>query len=66
MKKRIYTFILALVMVISTLTGCSNNDSDKEADGLTKITFALDWTPNTNHTGLYVAQDLPELGLLFH
>ena len=21
-----------------------------------KITFCLDWTPNTNHTGLYVAQ----------
>lgn len=25
---------------------------------LTKITFALDWTPNTNHTGLYVAKEL--------
>lgn len=24
---------------------------------LKKITFVLDWTPNTNHTGLYVAQD---------
>ena len=23
-----------------------------------KITFVLDWTPNTNHTGLYVAQEL--------
>lgn len=22
-----------------------------------KITFVLDWTPNTNHTGLYVAQE---------
>ncbi|MDQ9749711.1 ABC transporter substrate-binding protein, partial [Acinetobacter baumannii] len=22
-----------------------------------KITFVLDWTPNTNHTGLYVAQN---------
>lgn len=25
---------------------------------LTEITFVLDWTPNTNHTGLYVAQEL--------
>ena len=25
---------------------------------LTKITFCLDWTPNTNHTGLYVAQSM--------
>ena len=25
---------------------------------LTEITFALDWTPNTNHTGVYVAEEL--------
>lgn len=24
---------------------------------LKKVTFVLDWTPNTNHTGLYVAQE---------
>lgn len=58
MRKRIYTLILAIVMLISTLTGCGSNGSDKDADGLTKITFVLDWTPNTNHTGLYVAQEL--------
>ncbi len=28
------------------------------ADDLTKITFCLDWTPNTNHTGIYAAQAL--------
>ena len=28
------------------------------AGELTKITVCLDWTPNTNHTGLYVAQAL--------
>lgn len=28
-----------------------------DADGPKKITFVLDWTPNTNHTGLYVAQE---------
>ena len=58
MKKRIYTLILAVVMLISTLSGCGNTGLDKDADGLTKITFVLDWTPNTNHTGLYVAQEL--------
>ena len=26
------------------------------SDDPNKITFALDWTPNTNHTGIYVAQ----------
>lgn len=24
----------------------------------TRVTFALDWAPNTNHTGVYVAQEL--------
>ena len=56
MRKRIYTLILVLVMVISCLTGCGN--SGNNVNGLTKITFVLDWTPNTNHTGLYVAQEL--------
>ena len=30
----------------------TNEDEEKE---LEKVTFVLDWTPNTNHTGLYVA-----------
>lgn len=29
----------------------------KADEGITKLTFVLDWTPNTNHTGLYVAQE---------
>lgn len=28
------------------------------AGDLTKVTFCLDWTPNTNHTGIYAAQAL--------
>ncbi len=34
----------------SSLTPCPVTGSD-----LTKLTFVLDWTPNTNHTGLYAA-----------
>ena len=34
----------------------SDKDSDKSKEK-TKISFVLDWTPNTNHTGLYVAQE---------
>ena len=30
----------------------------EENTELTKITFCLDWTPNTNHTGVYAAQAL--------
>ena len=50
--------ILASVLV----AGCVFTSSvwygsvDVKADKLEKVTFVLDWTPNTNHTGLYVAQ----------
>ena len=46
------TAILAL-----SLAGCGSktNPPPTEDTDLTKITFVLDWTPNTNHTGLYVA-----------
>lgn len=61
MKKRILALLLVLAMMVIG-TGCGNdnketsgNNEDKDGE-LTKITFVLDWTPNTNHTGLYVAQ----------
>ena len=47
--KRFGAFLLALVLIFS-LSACGEKQSDLE-----KITFVLDWTPNTNHTGLYVA-----------
>lgn len=59
MKKRILAMLLALAMMIIG-TGCSANNKETESENneeLTKITFVLDWTPNTNHTGLYVAQE---------
>lgn len=67
--KRILSFILSGALAAGILTGCaaSNGESSKTASASgsasepseekTKITFVLDWTPNTNHTGLYVAQD---------
>lgn len=37
--------------------GSQQSGSDSAAEGaLTKLTFCLDWAPNTNHTGIYVAQ----------
>ncbi|WP_152647992.1 ABC transporter substrate-binding protein [Demequina sediminicola] len=42
-----------------TLTACSTSaDADPTAAGaqaLTPVTVVLDWTPNTNHSGVYVA-----------
>lgn len=52
---------LALAGVLTAgLCACSNSEqADGAADGEKKdITFVLDWTPNTNHTGLYVAEKL--------
>lgn len=34
----------------------TGNDTEGESKSLQKITVVLDWTPNTNHTGLYVAK----------
>ena len=60
MKKRALTLVLAALMLVSTITGCGNagSNGDTNKKDLEKITFVLDWTPNTNHTGLYVAQEL--------
>ena len=51
--KRAAAIMLCLAMTIS-MTACGGGDSSDSGDN-TKITFCLDWTPNTNHTGLYVA-----------
>lgn len=53
--KRIFGFALLILL----LTACNNETNSKSEQGekLEKIQFALDWTPNTNHTGLYVAQE---------
>lgn len=66
MKK--FTALMLSVIMLFAFAGCSvtNNNNDEESSSddagesssLTKITFALDWTPNTNHTGLYVAKEL--------
>ena len=36
--------------------GGSEQGGSNTSQDLTKLTFCLDWTPNTNHTGVYVAQ----------
>lgn len=79
--KKVLIIALALLSLLSIMTGCQNNndttepaetaDSTQPADStepteqpaepkeqpaeLKEITVVLDWVPNTNHTGLYVA-----------
>ena len=39
--------LLMAVYIVVVFTGCTKKNEN--------ITFVLDWTPNTNHTGIYVA-----------
>lgn len=58
MKRRILS--LFMIVMILSLVACgkiSNTDGEKDIKDLEKVTFVLDWTPNTNHTGLYVARE---------
>ncbi len=58
--KKIMAVLLAISLVCA-FAACSksNSNSDSSSDDSTTdlkdITVSLDWTPNTNHTGLYVA-----------
>ena len=60
MKKKILAAVLTACMLTSVTACGGSRDGGKKDSGsedLEKITFVLDWTPNTNHTGLYVAKE---------
>ena len=58
--------MLLKIAALLLLAACSKKaDSPQKstpqnnaAEQIDEVSFALDWTPNTNHTGLYVAQKL--------
>ena len=56
MKTSIVTRASALLALATTtsLAACSS-PADAEPQQLTPVTVVLDWTPNTNHNGLYLA-----------
>jgi ABC-type nitrate/sulfonate/bicarbonate transport system substrate-binding protein len=56
MKKYI-SFILVILLVATVLTGCGKPENKDKNDNKEKVRIVLDWLPNTNHTGLYVAQE---------
>lgn len=51
---------VALVCTIAASSGCGGSGSKSEAGQAAKkgVTVALDWTPNTNHIGAFVADQL--------
>ena len=48
--------ILAIVLCVAAWTGAAVPSQARPARDT--VSVALDWTPNTNHTGIYVAQKL--------
>ncbi len=54
-RRRVTAAFLAAAL---TAAGCTVVMADDSAKDLEKITFCLDWTPNTNHTGVYAAKAL--------
>src|ERR1035437_8440863 len=55
MKFRIFALVLLLSAVPFAAMACSSGGSS--SSGLKKVTLMLDWTTNTNHSGIYVAKD---------
>ena len=49
------TVLLITVVLLLALPACQKDAPGEEE--LQKITVILDWVPNTNHTGIYVAKE---------
>lgn len=52
MKKRLVALMMAAIMLAAF------SPAFGEGENLKEIIFCLDWTPNTNHTGVYAADQL--------
>ncbi len=55
MKKKIIVTLIVTMLAFS-LSGCSGTKPQPRA-AAQQVTVILDWFPNTNHSGVYVAQD---------
>lgn len=54
--KKCIAMLMALVLCFG-VAACGGGSADS-ADGTKDVTLVLDYVPNTNHTGFYVAQEL--------
>lgn len=70
MKRFVTMMLIALLSII--LVACGSENTEKQNEQVKsdtedkKVSLFLDWTPNTNHTGIYVAKEkgfYEELGL---
>lgn len=56
LNKRKISAVMISILSLTILAGCAKKEVSENL--LEKVTLILDWTPNTNHTGIYVAKDL--------
>jgi ABC-type nitrate/sulfonate/bicarbonate transport system substrate-binding protein len=58
MFKKFFIMSVAMLLIVSAVAGCAGKvGTDRSSDELKKVVFMLDWVPNTNHTGIYVAKE---------
>jgi ABC-type nitrate/sulfonate/bicarbonate transport system substrate-binding protein len=58
-RTRVLAAAVAAALLATTMAACSSGSAGSAAAGSpATVTLALDWTPNTNHTGIFVAQQL--------
>lgn len=56
-RRRRHAALAIAAVGAALLASCSDGGSSPEAEGeLRPFTVVLDWTPNTNHAGMYLAQ----------
>lgn len=53
--KTFFSFLLLLIVISVGIILFKHNNFQANKQTLIPFTVALDWTPNTNHTGMYVA-----------
>lgn len=58
--KKILSLAFVGMLAIASLSACTgdkNSSNGGTGDKLEKVTLVLDYTPNTNHTGIYLAKE---------
>lgn len=48
--------VVVALLVALGCAGCAGSSAGTTKDGLRKLRVVLDWTPNTNHSGMYLAK----------
>lgn len=56
-NKKILALATSILLVSTAFMGCGSVKKETKEENLQKVKLILDYTPNTNHTGIYVAKD---------